>query len=247
VRQVPTVILTATVNPHTQNRLMVFDPAVRATEYRRALRRWVRLAGEWPDLRLVLAENSGADLTDLTRGLPPSDRLLLVPVPPPAATVVARGKGACEAELLESVLPRIPVADASELVLKCTGRLFVPNVRRLLPSNLAPRAVVARATVDLSYVDARLVGATRAGWEHTLTGMAAEVDETVDRWLEHVLARRLAFALVSGTTVHRFRSAPRYSGRSGTDGRGYGRGQLRAMLSRPLEVALRGPLSRKQF
>ncbi|MFD1506963.1 hypothetical protein FE374_04000 [Georgenia yuyongxinii] len=244
----PTVILTATVRPQAETRLAVTDPAVRTAEYQRALRRWVQLAGDWPDLRLVLAENSGADLADLTRGLPPSDRLLLVPVPPPHAAVVTRGKGACEADLLEAVLPRIPGADAGDLILKCTGRLFVPNLRRVLPDNRDPRAVVVRATVDLSYVDARLVGATRAGWLHTLTGMAAEVDESSDRWLEHVLARRLALALASGTTVHRFHSPPRYSGRSGTHGGDYGKGRrLRAVLAKPLEAALRGPLSIKQF
>jgi hypothetical protein len=244
----PTVVLTATVRPHVASRLTLTDPVARAKDYRRALARWAALARTWPELRIVLAENSGADLDRLVAGLPGVERVELISLTPPGASTVARGKGACEAALLTEVLPRLGTSDVNDLVLKCTGRLFVANVRRMLPSNHDSRAVVARATVDLSFADARLFGATSAGWQRWLAGMSAEVDEPRGRWLENVLAGRLALALAGGGTVHRLRGAPRFEGRSGTDGRDYGRRpRLRSVLTGPLEAALRGPLSSKQF
>ena len=237
------VILSATVTPNGDFGIAEFDPERRREQYRGAIAFWI-LALRGTPFRLAVVETSGEPAGAL--GLSherdvtgTADFYAFVP----DRAVVARGKGAIEAAAIEYVIDlcRGSLSDSATLY-KCTGRLKLINYRACL-GVLDPGAVCARMTIDRSYADTRLIGASIDVWRDSLRGMAEEVDDANGVFLEHVVASRIARGVaLRRVTLTRFAERPIFEGSSGTSGSRYSPrreeavnatlGRLEEMLSR---------------
>jgi hypothetical protein len=244
------VFLTATVTPQVLRDLHIQDPQVRRQQYVESLRRWVPLAARY-GAGVVFFENSGADLDRLALDafgrLP--DNLRLVNAPPPTAEDIGRGKGSAEASMMDQFCQEF-FDDPDEVWYKCTGRLFVKNFARCVPSPVPPRSVIARFSKNLVQMDTRFFGATAGVWRDHFLGTGPDVYDPDKMFLEKVLMRRVLIALGEGACLLRFGAQPNYHGRSGThaDRRYDSLGsRVKRVGANRLENVLRGPLRGKQY
>jgi hypothetical protein len=236
-----TVVLTAAVTPTVTQRVSVADPGQRAREYAAALTRWAGTARQL-GLNLVVVETTGAPREALWPAGVEGRHLSFVADPADSA----RGKGAVEAAAIDHALAHAPELRAGTAY-KCTGRLWVANAADLLGA-LPPTTARIRRTLDWSWVDSRLVGASVDLWRGALAGMGADVDDRAGHYLEHVLADRLRRAWATdGAAVQRLGRRPVYVGRSGSTGIDYRspRERLKGAVLQPLESLLAGPLATK--
>ncbi len=228
------------MTPQISAFLTVVDPEIRLAQYAASLRRWVG-AGHQHGFRVVLVENSGADLLELAElagpfsGAPP----LLLAAPEPSAVTALRGKGANEGQMVDYALAEIRDGDPEELIYKCTGRLFVPNFASCAVRRVSQPTLVAEVPrVDYDWLDSRLFGATRALWQSLLVGLGETVDDRAGINFENVLAGRARhIAATTGARLRTFRSKPRFEGVSGSSGADYGgdrASRIRARLLDPL-------------
>ncbi len=235
------VLLTATITPHVEGHIVVTDSRVRAAQYAAALAWWSAMSARYR-FDLVLAENSGYDLVDLVRqaGVDRSRvTLLSSEAPPPDA--VSRGKGAAEASIIAAGIDVLASRPGSEVVYKCTGRLWVKNFPSCLPGRLQSHrlliADIPRGPFD--WVDSRLVGASLELWRSSLRGLGSDSDDRVGINFEHRLATVMRRLAVEGTgVVANFAEKPWFIGQSGTTGAQYGAGVsewTRHVLLRPLD------------
>jgi hypothetical protein len=246
------ILLTATVRPQPlPGPLDLRDPAIRRQQYVEGLRRWVPLAAENGGT-VVFFENNGEDLDALARdafGPTKPANLELVNARSPAPEVVARGKGGTEAAMMDEFCERF-YDDPDEVWYKCTGRLFVKNFAQCTPDAVPPHSLIARLSLQLTHMDARIFGATADAWRRYFTGAGEDVDDAQGKFLEHSLAKRLLRGLSEDAHLVRFRAQPELLGRSGSySGRQYDSARSRAKRTGAnlLEHGLRGPLRRKHF
>lgn len=234
-----TVILTAAVTPSVTDHLVVNDPATRLNQYRSSIEKW-RAAADESGFALAVVETSGAAESDVTRGVAGGTDIRFVSYTP-SEDEIARGKGAIETAALGYVLSSESFPD-SETVYKCTGRLSVANANRVI-SSLAESTLRARMTLDHSWIDTRLVGASLDVWRDIIIPAGQSVDDRVERPIEHELAVRAASRLADGSlTWARFPERPFFEGISGTSGRPYSgtRSKLsNALLARAENVLVR--------
>ncbi len=236
-----TVVLTAAVTPTVTHGVTVADPDERAREYAASLTRWAGTARRL-GLRLVVVETTGAPREALWPAGVEGRHLSFVADPADSA----RGKGAVEAAAIDHALAHAPeLRDGTAY--KCTGRLWVANAVDLL-APLPPGTARIRRTLDWTWVDSRLVGASVDLWRDALAGMGREVDDREGRYVEHVMADRLRRTWATGgAAVERLGRRPVYVGRSGSTGIDYRspRERLKGVLMQPLESMLAGPLGTK--
>jgi hypothetical protein len=249
-RQLLWFLLTSTVRPHAGVNVTVADESVRRRHYVDALAHW--LACPLQPSRIVLVENSGEDLERLaasaargTQSHPPI--LLSAPLP---GGVIQRGKGAAEAAMIDYALSELDLLEDEHHLFKVTGRLYVRNIRRIIPRVRGRREIILRGTLDRSLVDTRFFGASGDVWRRNLRSMPDEVEEDAGVFIEHVVARRsLHAAWADGVHIRRFAGRPAFSGCAGTSGLDYG-GSLRLLrhfTASPLEALLRRMPPTKQF
>lgn len=244
------ILLTATVTPQVLADLYIRDPAVRRRHYLESLRRWLPVAARH-GATLVLAENSGEDLTRLAReavGDVPS-MLRLLNVPPPSTHEISRGKGAAEAAMMDIFCAKF-FDDPDEAWYKVTGRLFVKNFSKCVPDHLPPNSAVARVAMNLQQMDTRFFGATAGLWHSHFTGAGSSVRDVDDVFIEKVIMRRMLTAMGEGAQLLRFGAQPAFVGRSGTHpDRVYDsfRSKAKRLGTNQLESLLKGPLRRKQY
>jgi hypothetical protein len=228
----------------------VRDEHIRREQYVQALSRWLDCPLEGS--RIVLVDNSSEDLERLARSASRAvrgQRLVLISAPHPGA-VAERGKGAAEAAMIDYAISRLDGLDADDVLFKVTGRLYVRNVRRVIPIRHGRGQIFVRATLDWSFVDTRFFGASADVWRRHFNDMQDAVDEREGVFLEHVVARRSLNAGWSGAvTVKRFAGRPAFVGYGGTTGGSYAdwRSKLRHFASTPLEAFLRHIPPDKQF
>jgi hypothetical protein len=246
------ILLTATVTPQPlPGPLDLRDPAIRRQQYIEGLRQWVALAAENGG-SVVFFENNGEDLAALARdafGPTTPANLELINARPSAPEDLARGKGATEAAMMDEFCERF-YDDPDEVWYKCTGRLFVKNFARCTPDAVPPNSFIARLSLELTHMDARIFGATANAWRQYFTGAGEAVEDAKGMFIEHVLAKRLLRGLSEDAHLVRFRAQPQLIGRSGSySGRQYDSPRSRAKRAGAnlLERGLRGPLRRKHF
>ncbi|YAL84101.1 hypothetical protein ACMYYO_04630 [Dermacoccaceae bacterium W4C1] len=212
-----TVLLTAAITPAPGVEVALADPQDRLRQYREALSFWCGVAA-YRDLDIWVVETSGADpqllLSQL--GLAESAKVTFRSAPAQQASA-ALGKGAIEADAVDTVIRELAAEGAGRSVYKVTGRLQVRNPGTVL-TELSDGHAVARRTLDRSYCDTRFVGATVAVWHTWLSDMGPQVDDGAGRYLEHVVASRLAAAEFAGVVVDRFSRRPQLHGVSATRG-----------------------------
>ena len=183
-----------------------------------------RRAAERSDATLVVLENSGA-ASEFRR----ATNLDVVECPPPPTQTAARGKGACEADLLRHGLRAIAEREHGEPVwiVKATGRLWV--TRAELQIRLSARSaadVVAEIDHARQWLDSRFFAADSRVLADLCDAAVDLCDDESGKYLERVL-----YDLTHGRVlVDRFPSRPFLNGISGSTGVPYGKGVLRRVL-----------------
>lgn len=226
------LLLTGTVKPHNADLgAALSDASARRAQYEHAVDWWARAApASW---QIVFAENSGERLQTA------SSRIDLMDVPPPQAAVRAAGKGAMESDLILSALRAIDPAPTDQVV-KCTGRLIVPNIGRLGIED--DEHTYCRRNLAWSMVDTRLIASTASEWSGWGEAGLKNTCDRNGRWLEHVLAEEIR---TSSTPVRPFAQVPTFAGSSGQSGLKYrARSPLGTRATRAVVTLLERQLER---
>ncbi|RWZ68632.1 hypothetical protein ELQ92_05380 [Labedella populi] len=240
-----TVILTAAVTPSVTDHLVVNDPGTRLRQYRSSLEAW-RAAADASGFALAVVETSGAAENDVTHGIAGSTEIRFESYTP-SDDEILRGKGAIETAALGHFLASASLPD-EETVYKCTGRLSVANANRVI-SPLAEATLRGRMTLDRSWIDTRLVGASLDVWRDIVIPAGRSVDDRVDQPIEKELVVHAASRLAGGSlSWDRFPERPFFEGISGTSGRPYSasRSRLSNLLLARIENHLVRLAARKQ-
>jgi hypothetical protein len=241
------IILTAAVYPSVQGPVTVRDPQVRLAQYAVALGNWSRAvtARGW---QMAVVETTGSAAELRSRGM--VARTTWLGQYEPDAAALARGKGAVEADAIDWLLDEnADRIHPTTSVFKCTGRLWLKNHDRVL-TEVGRNSVRVRSTMDGSWVDSRLLGATAQTWRSHLRQMGAAVDDPAGVYLEQVIGRRLHIMLgLDAGTIERFPRRPQLVGISGTTGKAYrGRGEIiRTAVLDPIEELISRNMRRKQL
>jgi hypothetical protein len=129
--------MTACVNPGSSGKhVLRSDPQLRLSEYQRAAEYWVSLADPHCE-RVIMLENSGFDLSSLVdtvtsnpRSRRPFDAFNM------GSNDVPDGVhyGFAELSMLDEAAERLPLWNASTLLVKVTGRLVFPSLPSLMNS-----------------------------------------------------------------------------------------------------------------
>ncbi|WP_147423995.1 hypothetical protein [Microbacterium sp. AG1240] len=240
------VLLTAAITPKAAGPVAVVDPKVRLSQYRSALESWIRDTP--PEVHLVILETTGCFTDELRESIPIDAReRVVVTVIPASPEAERRGKGSAEFEVVERYLSGL--RGKYQTIYKVTGRLALEDAARLVVP-LRDEEVRARAALDRSYVDTRLVGAGRSAWQFLLEDMVADIDDMRGVYVEHVLAARIATGLaLRQISMSRFPWKPVFLGVSGTTGGIYGGNKFRRLIAVPqryVESKLAALAQRKQ-
>jgi hypothetical protein len=222
---VPRILLmTATVvpDPNVSSRLAVLDPDDRRRQYEAALSFYARLGAGHLD-GIVLAENSGADLSSFAALVPDSLPLELVSIPP-ATTAPKTRRGYLEMVLVSSAFASSTLLNQpGATAVKVTGRYRVDNLVSVMGSMDASQELGFNLRrYPKPWADMWVFFATQAGMEalrpqlpvinEVEPGGSAEL--SMFRVLEHLHAEGVA-------VQRRFGVEPRLSGTRGFDGASY--------------------------
>lgn len=129
------LLMTATVvpDPNVSSRLAVLDPEDRRRQYEQALGFYARLGGGHLD-GIVLAENSGADLSSFAALVPATLPLELLSIPPTSTAPKTR-RGYLEMVLVDSAFASSTLlAQPRAVAVKVTGRYRVDNLSAVMGS-----------------------------------------------------------------------------------------------------------------
>jgi hypothetical protein len=163
------LLLTATIAPPDGVPFLTrSDPAVRLDDYRRALRLYLRLPDKLVD-RIVVADNSGSDLTSLEEIAAAATRAKEVELLSfrGRAYPVEQGRSVGETYLIEDALDRSRILSSlreDELFWKVTGRLQVGNMARLVASTPRCDLYIDFRRYRRPWVDTRVFAATPAAF-----------------------------------------------------------------------------------
>lgn len=190
--------MTATVIPAVNAGIKRSDPKLRLEDYKQALRFWLGYPHPAAD-RILLLENSAADLSDLHRIVahhnPLAKEVEILSVP---GNKIPEGRnyGYTEMQLLDEGLVRSRLRLATTHLIKVTGRLTFPAVGRALDLTPKPFDVL---------IDFRKLGFPRSGFDaqtqlfvvsHTfydrvLRDARNNMNSTDIRLIEHLLAHKI--------------------------------------------------------
>jgi hypothetical protein len=209
----------------------VASPNLRLMQYQRAVAHY---SSQLPrsDYKIAMVENSGAG-ADLFADVAANfgHRLIFIK----SSQGNSPDKGVGEALMLDAAVFALCATLGSEIdIVKVTGRLRVSNLPRVLRNSAEP-FFAAQVRRDLTMVDSRLLQFQPTVWAQKFSGLAADVNESKGRWLEHALVPRLATMQFEG--VGRwlpFASVPFFCGTAGSGGARYD--TLRSRLVHPMKV-----------
>jgi len=223
------LLLTAAVTPAAVPALKRLNPAVRAADYRGALRWWKDRAALFE--QIIWLESSGSDLAhaiaDSYRDEIVSAVGLVVGFP------AHRGKGYGETLLLEHAASMH--IDSTHLV-KCTGRIRVANAKALLAAVTPSTEIMVRMGKDLAYVDTRFFVIARPLLDRFLAGLKESIDDEAGVPFERAVALRVLKLASEGVRVTFWPTPPRYIGTGGASDRRYD--SLAARLKWPVRSVL---------
>jgi hypothetical protein len=189
---------------------------VRLQDYLSALGMWLA-SGAAP--RVVFCENSGYDLAPFRRlGTAGGGEIELISFSGNHYGA-EKGKGYAEIKMIEHALRESELLAGSEVVIKCTGRLSVPNSVRVMRSIAASEFdVMCSLKQYLSFADSRFFAATPAFFRQCLLPKSEVIDDHAGVYFEHALARATAGAVAESRLWRPFPILPRIEGISGTHG-----------------------------
>jgi hypothetical protein len=240
------IVLTATTTPPLTPQLRLKNSSERLAQYTKSLRKWSDLSKDLGAHIWFLDNSPQTDLTRLSAErdtLADSSRVTLYEVPSPE-DVHLEGKGVGEAALIDAVAELLSEGVTKyRTVIKCTGRLTVPNAAAALTLPAQGPQIALHST--LSYADSRFFAGPRDMWISQLSDMGKEISEANGVWLEHVLAKRVLRAVSSGMPFQSFRRLPCYRGMSASTGIQYD--TLSRRSARAAHDAARRVLLRRGF
>jgi hypothetical protein len=192
------LVMTATIVPMANAGVRRADPRLRLEDYKQALRYWLRYEHPAAE-RILLLENSGADLAEL-RAMAAQENPLgkAVEILSIAENRIPEGAnyGYAEMLLLDEGLAVSQLRQQTTHMIKATGRLTFPAIGRALDSIGKP--------FDLM-VDCRKLGFPRRGfdastqifvcshdfYDRVLRDSRKEMNSTDVRLLEHLIFRKV--------------------------------------------------------
>ncbi len=213
------VLLTACINTGAVIATERRDPAVRLEDYRRALEKWVRVREVDG---IVFCENSGADLSSL--------KAIARAATEPAPTVEflsfygqdfdpSLGKGRGEMRIIRHAVEHSELISRSALIIKVTGRLFVPNIAAIAKSVIRMEGVdlLCDLRKNLTWADSRVFCATSKFLRDYLLPYEEIVNDSMGVYFEHALARAAHRAMADGRRCELPSRAHRLEGVAGTN------------------------------
>ena len=216
------ILLTATINVRED---MPFvkrsDPEVRLADYKRALRSWLT---DPSAPRLVICENSGADIRELktlVQECSQPDRVAeFLTFEGQSSFSPYLGKGYGEMLALSYMLQNSKVLGDCDKFIKVTGRYYVRNIKTFT-SYLGKHRdidVMCNYSKNLSFSDSRCFGGSVSFLRQYLCPMRDCINDVEGTYFEHVLARAAHRALGDGRRWSLPPSVPDIVGISGTSG-----------------------------
>ncbi len=216
------LLLTATVSPGDTPALKLRDPHEREAKYLDALARWCEeLPQSWS---IVVAENSNWPASGFSEV---GERLgRPVHVLQCEDRGSDEGKSVGEAGIVDDFAAS-ELAQGCDWIFKCTGRLYVHNIGKCLPSLDGTDGICAAIVPSLAHMDSRFFGASRDLFLEYFTGMGEEIAEP-EICFEHIAARRMLRALGAGHDFRPFKELPYFIGRSASIDIPYNSASIRA-------------------
>ncbi len=193
------LVMTATIIPAVNAGVKRSDPKLRLEDYKQALRFWLRYPHP-AARRILLLENSGADLSELqhiaAHENPLAKQVEILSIPGNEIPA-GRNYGYTEMQLLDRGLVLSRLRPHTTHMIKVTGRLTFPTLGRALDLTPTPFDVL---------IDFRKLGFPRRGFDaHTQIFVAShtfydrvlrdscnDMNSTDIRLLEHLIAHRIA-------------------------------------------------------
>jgi hypothetical protein len=216
------LLMTATITPDASvPMLKVRDPETRLREYARSLDFYLG----FPDVldRIVLAENSGSDLTALesvAKRKGAAHRFEALHVDPTPAEL---GRGVGEAQIVRQAMASSTLlADLSDAqhVWKVTGRYILRNIAQLAATAPPSAVYINVRRRPRLWCDTYAYAFTRSGYERHLAGAAEAIagEAGTGPLGEESMARMILGLIDQGADiVPRFRYEPRLEGTRGVD------------------------------
>lgn len=213
------LLLTATIDPKGMAFTVRQSPTRRLNDYQSALRKWCSHRDHFR--RIVLCENSGYPIpNDLRNGCGNASNDFLTILQFEGNNYPrSLGKGYGEAKSIEYALGNFPEIDDYDYIVKCTGRLYVPNVLRVLKALDKGPDIACTLRKDLSFADSRLFAVRPQVIETLIQGFAEEVNDSAGIYFEHVLAKRVLQLVSKGAHFSPWAEPPYYVGISGSTGK----------------------------
>jgi hypothetical protein len=211
------LLLTATVDPGDTIKVMRRDPAVRLSDYQRALSYWLSAGAA---RRIVFCENSHYDLRSLeiVAAAQRESEVEFISFSGNRNGAI-KGKGYAEVEMMAHALETSRLLRAADIIVKCTGRLTVRNAPQLFRS--IPQSdfdVMCLLYRHLSFADSRLFAATQQFFRSYLLPNLPMLDDAAGVYLEHALACAATRAVSERRRWLPFPIYPLIRGISATDG-----------------------------
>jgi hypothetical protein len=208
------LVASGTILPAAGSTVNGSSPARRLRQYREALSVYLDTT-PWD---VLFVENSSPSLAYGLQDSLTNPRLtVLNTTSSPGA--LARGKGACEGEMLVSAYEALQSGVTD--VVKVTGRLGVINILQVLSRDAQPAAISVEYDARLRFCDVRLFRMPIDQFGRSAARLAAEVDDPAGLYAEHVLMRCVAGELSAGARLEPFGELPKFSGESATSGQRY--------------------------
>ena len=242
------LVMTATIIPAANAGVRRADPQLRLEDYKQALRYWLRYRHRAAD-RILLLENSGADLSEL-RAIAANENPLHKPVEilsvPGNRIPEGTNYGYTEMQMLDEGLALSQLRRQTTHMVKVTGRLIFPALGKALDM------IAARSASPLHLlVDCRKLGFPRRGfdastqlfacshefYDRVLRDSKREMNSTDVRLLEHLIFRKVIPFKGQPGYYLRFPCNVDPVGYSGFKSKSYNTPGL--MLSRAIRAALR--------
>jgi len=196
------------------------DPAIRLADYVESICKWHQLAtgNNW---KIVIVENSNS-IEEIKKSLDSqiTEKLIFIQVSQDEKSHF-QGNSAGEYALLrEFINYKIPNVE-SDYIWKITGRLFVPNFKRIA-QQAAGELVVNRIYAAKHQIDARIIGFDPIQFD-SLFNQDVEFSANspnkrgnVFESMEHYLTQRTLDLEISGKVVCSMKQVPIFEGTSGT-------------------------------
>ncbi len=196
------LVMTATIAPPADAQVKRSSPQVRLEDYKRALRFWLCYPHASAE-RILLLENSGADLSELREIADidnPFNREVEFLSLPAREIPAGKNYGYSEMQTLDEGVALSKLCQATTHMIKTTGRLTFPAVGKALDRIASTNSAPLQLMIDCRKLglfrhghDARvqLFVCSHSFYDRVLRGANREMNSTDVRLLEHLIYRKV--------------------------------------------------------